>query len=1257
MSRQRPPGSSWISFQYVCFLVNAFIFSCICCVPLVLGETHWVLNDIENGRIEPVSNSPLCLRQPHSLVQFIEADELSEKVSQAYVEVGIARKEAFDAKYVDPKSAEKIMETDSNCRASKSIKFEEKTFNTFVEYDLMPALVETKTYITPPLAKDILTPSMLRKLYFGPLTVKKGFEPYCGNVPVKNRVTTLPLIHAGDLFALFPYPKEPYLIDLSKENLIHLGELIASSLDNDETRIFGLYYAGYYWRYHGNAVEAAACFQKSILMSMSSSGVFALASMHYLAGDYHHALAAFSTEDVVFNSAPAVPIQWYQASGDLHALMGELDSSEAQYTEALKTASKAYNSKNLQLKRSLVKCVKAIRETNPEAHSETVLKVKNAVLTLNEYREKVMNIKLPAADHIKAKYAYEHLTHGPMNGMSCQSYFTEGSKPKSRVRTLDCRLTNSKTYNASLAAKKVILRRDQSLKVQELMDVVNKGPAQRAEFLTYVHDAHVAFDEYYKKLTPFVGVDMDEPQSGKKYPLEGKTSTPIIEKVQVGPLVCEGLETFDLQRLYDTEIYDIEPEAFPFFPELIISPDNKGFSPAYLLTTLLALGPFDSSPLPWAEPSCLAYLNVDDNTTIVPGLKIGDYTKTKIPVYHEKTLRHFLETLLGGTTPQEKALVGDIGQRIYLAFQFNIGPKWMLYNLAAAYWRFMGNIKEAAICLKGALAANVHNDIALNQLAQLTVRLGPEYIPAAKKIAEEAIKIDPDEPVSHYTLGFLNFLDSSLYRAKREFTKTLELEPNFEDAKLALISVACLRRSSGTIETVRNLHRPMCCWPSEQNVYCFGRGDKQRCFRLSVRDDSDRVLDYQYVRCSGRYTKESYKVSPIYRFLLPLYVSMDELDNLMLHTKIQNITRGEEKSSKDTSPVIPLDDGGFDTVKFPTFRGIPEMDRFEQSSTDYGEARKKRLQKEAENNQLRNARLSEQEFEEKVRIIQGITDRRHVVSLDVELPAFLPNPGQDMVKNGLKYLKPPQPNTLADYCVMTEKNKRVLDHPSPTYISVTAKGIRLEEYVDPTAPVTSITGNEPICPEPEADDQWNVLDDLPGYQFREHYRFYNPETALTDALMSLGNKHERIDHVAARLHLALKTSKLSNNGNINGVVTAVSSLYWRVKGDPVNALKCLRHALKYLPEDMKDTALISMANIYHQAGFLHSALIVGGKAHQRTPDLVVTHFTLANIYATMGDYQHALQFFYSTLALQPSFQQAKERIRAIYCLTHGKVTV
>ncbi|KAK5969550.1 hypothetical protein GCK32_013490 [Trichostrongylus colubriformis] len=87
--------------------------------------------------------------------------------------------------------------------------------------------------------------------------------------------------------------------------------------------------------------------------------------------------------------------------------------------------------------------------------------------------------------------------------------------------------------------------------------------------------------------------------------------------------------------------------------------------------------------------------------------------------------------------------------------------------------------------------------------------------------------------------------------------------------------------------------------------------------------------------------------------------------------------------------------------------------------------------------------------------------------------------------------------------------------------------------------------------------------------------------------------------------------------------------------------------LFYKPE--KALTDVSLANICHQAGLLHSALIAAGTALSASPNLVAIHFTIANIYASMGDYQRALEFYYSTLSLQMNFEPAKERIRAIYC--------
>lgn len=54
----------------------------------------------------------------------------------------------------------------------------------------------------------------------------------------------------------------------------------------------------------------------------------------------------------------------------------------------------------------------------------------------------------------------------------------------------------------------------------------------------------------------------------------------------------------------------------------------------------------------------------------------------------------------------------------------------------------------------------------------------------------------------------------------------------------------------------------------------------------------------------------------------------------------------------------------------------------------------------------------------------------------------------------------------------------------------------------------------------------------------------------------------------------------------------------------------------------EDLALVSLANVYHQAGMLHSALIAGAAALNLSPEFVVIHFTLANIYSAMASPIH-----------------------------------
>ena len=59
----------------------------------------------------------------------------------------------------------------------------------------------------------------------------------------------------------------------------------------------------------------------------------------------------------------------------------------------------------------------------------------------------------------------------------------------------------------------------------------------------------------------------------------------------------------------------------------------------------------------------------------------------------------------------------------------------------------------------------------------------------------------------------------------------------------------------------------------------------------------------------------------------------------------------------------------------------------------------------------------------------------------------------------------------------------------------------------------------------------------------------------------------------------------------NWVLFNIASLYWRVKGDPSNALECLRRAIHYAPDRTADVGYLGVANVLHRVSYLNEAVI------------------------------------------------------------------
>ncbi|VDM50394.1 unnamed protein product [Toxocara canis] len=119
---------------------------------------------------------------------------------------------------------------------------------------------------------------------------------------------------------------------------------------------------------------------------------------------------------------------------------------------------------------------------------------------------------------------------------------------------------------------------------------------------------------------------------------------------------------------------------------------------------------------------------------------------------------------------------------------------------------------------------------------------------------------------------------------------------------------------------------------------------------------------------------------------------------------------------------------------------------------------------------------------------------------DIELPEVLPLPLKEQVRRGLQYLQPSKTSD-PNFCSNVKMSLSMLhEQTTSTWVSVSAKGVGLEQYMDLSNPAPAIAGFEPICPDLDAPSPLRTFDHLPAYHLREQFIFYKPEKALTDRI-------------------------------------------------------------------------------------------------------------------------------------------------------------
>ncbi|XP_035208344.1 tetratricopeptide repeat protein 17-like [Stegodyphus dumicola] len=139
------------------------------------------------------------------------------------------------------------------------------------------------------------------------------------------------------------------------------------------------------------------------------------------------------------------------------------------------------------------------------------------------------------------------------------------------------------------------------------------------------------------------------------------------------------------------------------------------------------------------------------------------------------------------------------GHLVYEAMQKN-KTSWILFNMAAYYWRVRGNASNAIECIRRALhySPREYKYVALLSLGNILhhTHLSEE----AAIVVHAAVDIAPDIAVSHFTLGNIYAVLADYNKSAICFENTLKVQPDFKNAEQRYHAVMCHSKLEKALE-------------------------------------------------------------------------------------------------------------------------------------------------------------------------------------------------------------------------------------------------------------------------------------------------------------------------------------------------------------------------------------------------------------------------------------------------------------------------
>ncbi|XP_067105211.1 tetratricopeptide repeat protein 17 isoform X1 [Osmerus mordax] len=581
----------------------------------------------------------------------------------------------------------------------------------------------------------------------------------------------------------------------------------------------------------------------------------------------------------------------------------------------------------------------------------------------------------------------------------------------------------------------------------------------------------------------------------------------------------------------------------------------------------------------------------------------------------------------------------QIGASIVQAMKQSSAPHWLLQNEAALFWRAKGNGTRALQCLRHALvsAPPSYRHLPLTNAANLL--LHHSLTAHACPLLVDALALNASEPHTLLSLASVRLAQGNVTGALALFRHALALSSICPQCRASLPLLRCLQ----FYPFLYNLpQRPPC----QQGALCVGEED------LGMQLDKwepDSVEKQDPTAQSG-----SLPGAALEEALLFEKVVLDSNGS-------GEAAAGQQRASPSVSAAGKA--GGSEGGEEEEWRLKEELMGALDVGGKRGDLRGIRVLK---NDRVMGARpggpcLGNCEDDEGAEWITFQVKRvRKPKAESLEVWSSTDDgqqgdllPGHSVLEISGPTIPSPGPSAgrWRDYTSLgwpgpeeCQRTRRVdLTTVASTWLAVSAKNIDITEHIDFATPLQEPAA-EPLCNANLATSM-HTLDHLAGVANRAAIH-YTGESQLKEVLQNLGKDKfppQSFEQVGTRIAKVLEKNQTS------WVLSSMAALYWRVKGQGKRAIDCLRQALNYAPHHMKDVPLISLANIFQNARLWEDALTVARMAVEIAPHFVVNHFTLANVYIAMEEFEKAMHWYESTLKLQPEFAPAKDRLRTIQC--------